>query len=67
MKKSETITNSLRQIDSNELPQINGGSFAYDLGRLIRYVGIYIYEGTGIRGNMYAYTDFVTNMAVNNM
>jgi bacteriocin-like protein len=67
MKKLEENKNLFTEMNKEELTKINGGSFAYDLGRLIRYMAIYVSEGTGVRGNMYAYTDFVTNMVVNNM
>lgn len=67
MNKLEKHKNLFTEMNREELTMINGGSFAYDFGRLLRYMGIYIYEGTGVRGNMYAYSDFVTNIIVNNM
>ena len=66
MKKLEKHTNLFTEMNKEELTKINGGSFAYDLGRFFRYMGIYIYEGTGIRGTGMANLDFLTNMYLNN-
>lgn len=65
MKKTEKNKNIFREMDNEELIMISGGSFAFDLGRFLRYVGIYIYEGTGVPGTVAATTDFIANMVVN--
>ncbi len=66
MKKTEKNTDMFREMSNEELIRTGGGSFAYDFGRFLRYMGIYIYEGTGVRGTVCATTDFVANMVVNN-
>ncbi len=66
MKKSETLKARFTEMNHEELKNINGGSFAYDLGRLIRYMGIYIHNGGGYPGTCAATLDFVGNMVTNN-
>ena len=56
----------LRELNNEELIKTSGGSFAFDLGRLLRYTGIYLYEGGGLRGTACATADFAANMVVNN-
>jgi len=65
MKKSETINIRFTELNQEELDSISGGSFAYDLGRAIRFMSIYLYEGTGIRGYCCATADFAANIVMN--
>ena len=53
------------ELNNEELSIINGGSFAYDLGRFLRYMGIYYANGTGIPGTVAANIDFATNSFLN--
>lgn len=52
-------------MNREELSVINGGSFAYDLGRFIRYMGVYFANGTGVTGTLSANADFIANMVMN--
>jgi hypothetical protein len=65
MKKNKSDLFMFNELDHEELSDIKGGSFAYDLGRLLRYMGIYYANGTGITGTMAANVDFATNMVLN--
>jgi len=65
MKKTENLKLRFMEINHEELSVINGGSFAYDLGRFIRYMGVYFANGTGIPGTAVANADFIANMVLN--
>jgi hypothetical protein len=65
MKKTENLKLRFMELNREELSVINGGSFAYDLGRFIRYMGVYFANGTGIPGTAAANADFVVNMVMN--
>jgi bacteriocin-like protein len=65
MKKSKTLEARFTEMNREELTNISGGSFAYDLGRFIRYMGIYIYNGGGVPGTCAATLDYVGNMISN--
>jgi len=65
MKKSEILISRFTEMNHEELNNISGGSFAYDLGRFIRYMGIYIHNGGGCSGTIAATCDFVGNMIAN--
>ncbi len=65
MKKSEILTSRFTELNHKELNNISGGSFAYDLGRFIRYMGIYIHNGGGYPGTIAATLDFTGNMIAN--
>jgi bacteriocin-like protein len=65
MKTTENNNYSFSELNYEELSAINGGSFAYDLGRFLRYMGIYYANGTGIPGTVAANIDFVINMIQN--
>lgn len=65
MKKNKNENFRYTEINPEELSAICGGSFAYDLGRFLRYMGIYYANGTGIPGTLAANVDFITNMVLN--
>lgn len=65
MKKSKTLETRFTEMNHEELNNISGGSFAYDLGRFIRYTGIYIHHGGGCPGTIAATLDFVGNRIAN--
>jgi len=65
MKKLKTSEARFTEMNHEELTNISGGSFAYDLGRLFRFVGIYIYNGGGAMGHCAATLDFAVNMIKN--
>ena len=59
--------NYLNELSSDELTGTLGGSFAFDAGRLLRFIGIDAYYGynNGL-GATVAIMDFVLNMQNNN-
>ena len=61
MKKAEKFNPELRGLIPEELSSINGGSFAYDLGTLLRFLGIYYGNGMGAPGYASATADYVVN------
>lgn len=65
MKKTENYHLMFNEMNYEELSAINGGSFAYDLGRLLRYVGIYYANGAGMTGAASANADFIVNEYLN--
>jgi hypothetical protein len=65
MKNSENLQLRFMEMNREELSVINGGSFAYDLGRFIRYMGVYFANGTGVTGTLSANADFIANMVMN--
>ena len=65
MKKSEKHHPEFTEIHYDELVSIHGGSFAYDLGRLLRYVAIYYANGTGATGTAAANADYLANLYLN--
>lgn len=66
MKNSEIITNGFSEISEKEATKLNGGGFAYDFARLLRFVGVYIGNGTGMPGTAAAAADLAANEASNN-
>jgi hypothetical protein len=48
---------NFRLMSTEQLMEVNGGGFAYDVGRFIRYLAL--------GGGVAAYVDWVTNDAVN--
>jgi hypothetical protein len=65
MKKNKKDYIRFNELNHEELSDIKGGSFAYDFGRFLRYMGIYYANGTGITGSVAANVDFITNMVLN--
>lgn len=65
MKRTEFIQNGFKEMNPGELASIRGGSFAYDLGRFIRYIGVYLANGTGMTGTAAANADFIVNQVLN--
>jgi hypothetical protein len=59
----EHATDYFKPMDEGQLVQTSGGGFAYDLGRIIRFIGIS--GGTAI-GTTMAVTDWIINDAINN-
>jgi len=51
-------------MDEGQLVQTSGGGFAYDLGRIIRFIGIS--GGGSAIGTTMAVTDWIINSAINN-
>jgi len=51
-------------MDDGQLVQTSGGGFAYDLGRIIRFIGIS--GGGSVIGTTMAVTDWIINDAINN-
>jgi len=47
-------------MDVESMRQVNGGGFAYDVGRGIRCLALYV-----VYGNIYAMTDYIVNEALN--
>lgn len=48
-------------MDAERMKQVNGGGFAYDVGRVIRFIGL---SGTGYN-TWYAIIDWEINKAIN--
>lgn len=65
MKKNKMNHFIFNELNNEELSIINGGSFAYDLGRFLRYIGIYCANGTGMPGTVAANVDYATNIYLN--
>ena len=65
MKKTKNFIPGLRELNIEELSIINGGSFAYDLGTLLRFLGIYYSNGMGASGYSEAVADYVANQVKN--
>ena len=65
MKKNKLNQFNFNELNNDELSTINGGTFAYDLGRFLRYFGIYCANGTGIPGTVAANVDLATNIYLN--
>ncbi len=65
MKKTENLYPALSELNAEELSLITGGSFAYDLGTLIRFLGIYYSNGTGASGYSEAMADYYANQYKN--
>jgi len=65
MKKTEILYPALREINPEELSIINGGSFAYDLGTVLRFLGIYYSNGMGLNGYTEAVADYLANQYKN--
>ena len=59
--------NNLKELSADELTGTLGGSFAFDVGRLLRFIAIDAYYGynNGI-GFSVATLDFIVNMQENN-
>ena len=59
MKNRETIS----EMSVEQLREINGGGFAYDVGRILRFIGL---SGGGHPGALaYAVTDWQVNAMIN--
>jgi hypothetical protein len=65
MKKIENLYPSFRELNPEELSIIFGGSFAYDFGTLLRFLGIYYANGMGASGYASATADFAVNQYMN--
>jgi hypothetical protein len=65
MKKRGNIQFNFTEINRDELLSVSGGSFAYDLGRFLRYMGVYLANGTGMVGTAAANADFIINQVLN--
>jgi len=66
MKTNEITRKGFSEIAGNDMTGIGGGDgFAYDAGRFLRYMGIYIYEGGGLRGQAFAIADACLNYVRN--
>lgn len=65
MKSSAVLYPVLRALSPEELTIINGGSFAYDLGTFLRFLGIYYANGMGASGHVAATSDYVYNQYIN--
>jgi hypothetical protein len=68
MNIMKNLTNNhLNDLTSDELTGTLGGSFAYDAGRALRFLGLDIYYGynNGL-GFSIATLDFIINMQENN-
>ena len=59
MKKIE----NLKEMTVEQLMEMNGGGFAYDVGRFLRYIAL----GGTTANPMNAYVDFVVNEIVNDI
>ena len=60
------INNNLTELVTDELTGTNAGSFAYDAGRLLRFLAIDFYYGhTNGLGFSMATMDFIINMQEN--
>lgn len=58
MKKRENIS----EMTVDQLKEMNGGGFAYDLGRILRFIGL---SGGGHPGALaYAVTDWQVNAMI---
>jgi hypothetical protein len=58
MKKKENIS----EMTVDQLKEMNGGGFAYDLGRILRFIGL---SGGGHPGALaYAVTDWEVNAMI---
>ena len=61
MKNRETIS----EMSVEQLRELNGGGFAYDVGRILRFIGL---SGGGHPGALaYAVTDWQVNAMINEM
>ena len=61
MKNRETMS----KMSVEQLRELNGGGFAYDVGRILRFIGL---SGGGHPGALaYAVTDWQVNAMLNEM
>lgn len=61
MKNRETMS----EMSVEQLRELNGGGFAYDVGRILRFIGL---SGGGHPGALaYAVTDWQVNAMLNEM
>ena len=59
MKNKETMS----EMSVEQLRELNGGGFAYDVGRILRFIGL---SGGGHPGALaYAVTDWQVNAMIN--
>ena len=57
--KTQNLTKiQVHSLDNEDLHAINGGGFAYDVGRCLRFVGVYFANGTGNFGVQMAILDW---------
>ena len=59
MKKQ---TSHFQELETVELQEINGGAFAFDVGRVLRFIGL---SAGSIVGTAYAVTDWQVNEMIN--
>jgi len=55
-------TNGFNVITGSQLGEINGGGFAYDMGRFLRFYGIYVTEGMAAALGDWWATDAVSSV-----
>jgi len=60
----KTMENNIQVLDDESLRQTSGGSFAFDAGRAIRFMGIYLGYDVSVAGYM-ATLDFIINKTIN--
>ncbi|MCK4747906.1 MAG: hypothetical protein KAT15_12740 [Bacteroidales bacterium] len=60
----ENNTEHFKSLDTNQLVEINGGGFAYDVGRLLRFISIVGFGQNPIL-NAKAVGDWIVSDAVN--
>ena len=66
MKTKEATEENFSEITESEITRLGGGEgFAFDAGRFLRYMGIYIANGTGVAGNVAAMSDALANYLLN--
>ena len=67
MKTTEVSQMYFSDIAGNEITRLGGGEgFAYDFATCLRFIGIYVANGTGITGYISALSDAVANNIINN-
>lgn len=66
MKNTELTSTGFSEISGTEAANLNGGGFAYDAGKFLRLLGVYIGNGTGMPGTAAAVADFALNKAMSN-
>ena len=59
MKIEQHKHTGIKELSHNELTDIEGGCFAYDVGRTIRFMGINIGNGGGPIGLSMAISDYI--------
>ena len=67
MKNTKILKPGFSEIYEPETARLNGGGFAYDVGRTLRFFGIYLGNGTGIPGTVAAVADLAASEASNSI